>query len=195
MTTSTAQKMTWKKKAWRSLDELVASGALRHRSVLMTGATGFLGGHFLYWWHRAGGRVAALVRAPDEGSARRRLMLRQRASAAAYAHVAASGLGAITAVPGDVRLSLFALNAAQLRALASENIETVWHFAASLRFEKAHSSELMADNVGGTRNAMATAAAIGARRFVYISTAYSCGAAEGLVGEELHSFARPFNNA
>lgn len=195
MTTSTARKMTWKEKAWRSLDELVASDAFRHRSVLMTGATGFLGGHFLYWWHRAGGRVVALVRAPDACSARQRLMLRQRASAAAYAHVAASELGAITAVTGDVRLPLFGLNAEHLRALASANIETVWHFAASLRFEKAHSSELMADNVGGTRNAMATARAIGARRFVYISTAYSCGAAEGSVGEELHSLAGPFNNA
>src|ERR1044072_1413953 len=166
MTTSTARKMTWKEEAWRSLDELVASGAFLRRSVLITGATGFLGGHFLYWWHRAGGRVVALVRAPDECSAHRRLMLQQRLSAAAYAHVAASELGAITAVPGDVRRPLVGLNAVHLRALAAENIRTVWHFAASLRFEKAHSSELMANNVGGTRNAMATAKAIGARRFV-----------------------------
>src|SRR5579862_4948286 len=89
MTTSTAQKTTWKEKPWRSLDELVASGAFRRRSVLMAGATGFLGGHFLYWWHRAGGRAVALVRAPDECSARARLMRRQRVTAASYAHVGA----------------------------------------------------------------------------------------------------------
>jgi nucleoside-diphosphate-sugar epimerase len=195
MTTSTARTITWKGKAWRSLDELVAASDAGRGTLLITGATGFLGGHFLYWWRRGGGRAVAVVRAPDERSARQRLMLRQRETAAAYMHAAASELGAITAVPGDVRLPLLGLNTARLHALRAENIETVWHFAASLRFEKGQSSELMADNVGGTRNAMAVARAVGARRFVYISTAYSCGAADGPVAEELHSLAGPFNNA
>lgn len=195
MTTSTAQRMTWKGKAWRSLDELVAAGDSRRGTLLITGATGFLGGHFLYWWRRSGGRAVAIARAPDERSARQRLMLRQQESAAAYAHVAASDLDAITAVPGDVRLPLCGLKTAHLKALRTENIESVWHFAANLRFEKGQSSELIADNVGGTRNAMAMAKAVGARRFVYISTAYSCGVADGPVEEELHSLAGPFNNA
>jgi nucleoside-diphosphate-sugar epimerase len=195
MTISTAQRMTWKGKAWRSLDELVAASDSRGGTVLITGATGFLGGHFLYWWRRSGGRAVAVARAADERSARQRLMLRQRESAAAYAHVAASDLGAITTVPGDVRLPLCGLKAAHVNALKTENIESVWHFAANLRFEKGQSSELIADNVGGTRNAMAMAKAVGARRFVHISTAYSCGAADGRVEEELHSLTGPFNNA
>ena len=194
MTTSTARKMTWKEKAWRSL----TSSLLQAPSSPLSADDGRD-----RLSRRAFSLLVASSRRPGGGlGARTGCVFGASASDAATTGVGrglcpCGGFGARCDHGGDGRCppSPVRLNAEHLRALASENIETVWHFAASLRFEKAHSSELMADNVGGTRNAMATARAIGARRFVYISTAYSCGAAEGSVGEELHSLAGPFNNA
>ena len=194
MTKSTARTTTWTGTPWRSLDELAAVRAFASGTLLVTGATGFLGGHFLYWWHRSGGNAAAVMRASDDRSAHRRLWLRQREVASAYSHAPTSELGRIEAVRGDARLPLFGLTAPNLNSLREKNVEAVWHFAASLRFEQGQSSELMAENVGGTRNAMAVAKAVGARRFVYVSTAYSCGAVEGRIAEGLHSLAAPFNN-
>src|SRR5262249_51442754 len=148
---------TWNGQPWRSLDEFVVARDSHAGTLLVTGATGFVGGHFLYWWRRSGGRAGARGRASDEPSARPRLLLRQHEVADAYAHVVPSGLGAITVVSGDVRLPFFGLKASQLNALRAEEIDSVWHFAASLRFEQGQSSEVMADNVEGTRNAMAVA--------------------------------------
>lgn len=194
MITSTVRTTTGTGTPWRSLDELAAAGASSSGSLLVTGATGFLGGHFLHWWHRSGGAAAAVMRASDDRSAHRRLWLRLREVAGAYTHVTASEAGPIAAVSGDIRVPLFGLTESSLRSLRERNIESVWHFAASLRFEQGQSSELMAENVGGTRNAMAVAKAVGARRFVYVSTAYSCGVAQGRIAEELHSLSGPFNN-
>ena len=94
------------------------------------------------------------MRASDDRSAHRRLWLRLREVAGAYTHVTASEAGPIAAVSGDIRVPLFGLTESSLRSLRERNIESVWHFAASLRFEQGQSSELMAENVGGTRNAM-----------------------------------------
>lgn len=167
----------------------------RRGTVLVTGAAGFLGGHFALWWRRYGGCVVALVRADDEAAALSRTVQRQSLSAAAYDQEAPREHDGIVATVGDLDLPLCGVAPARLDELRALDVEAVWHFAANLRFEHGRYDEVMSSNVSGTANAMDLAVAIGARRFIYISTAYSCGAAEGPVHEDLHSIAGPFNNA
>jgi len=164
-------------------------------TVLVTGAAGFLGGHFALWWRKSGGRVVALVRADDDAAARLRILQRQSMSAAAYDQAPPREHDSIAPLVGDLGLPLCGVAPARLDELCALGIDTVWHFAANLRFEQGRYDEVMSSNVNGTANAMDLAVAVGARRFIYISTAYSCGAANGPVREDLHPIESPFNNA
>lgn len=164
-------------------------------TVLVTGAAGFLGGHFALWWRRHGGRIVALVRAEDDAAARLRIQQRQTMSAEAYELAPPRDDASVIALAGDLALPLCGVAPARLDGLRAAGIDAVWHFAANLRFEHGRYDEVMTSNVDGTANALDLAVAVGARRFIYISTAYSCGAADGPVQEDLHPIASPFNNA
>jgi nucleoside-diphosphate-sugar epimerase len=168
---------------------------LRQPVALATGAAGFLGGHFVYWWRRSRGPIAAVVRADDEESALQRVRTRQDLVATAYPDDPQAELADVDAFAGDVARPLCGLSQNRIDALRRRGVDSFWHFAASLRFEQGHRADLFRDNIEGTANALALAAAIGARRFVYISTAYSCGARDDAISEELHPVDGPFNNA
>ncbi len=68
-----------------------------------------------------------------------------------------------------------------LMGLTPEACDVVIHCAASLEFD-APEEDLRAINIEGTRNALAYAAAAGAR-FLHVSTAYVCGMREGEILE------------
>ena len=110
-------------------------------TVLVTGATGFLGNHVARLLAERGDRVRALVRSR---SAR------------------LDGM-AVEQVSGDLR------DAASL-ARATEGVETVYHVAADYRLWARDPREIYESNVGGTRNLLQAARNAGVRRFVYTST-------------------------
>ena len=116
-------------------------------NVLVTGATGFTGGHLATALARRGYRVRALVREKS--------VTRFRASDAARA-------GA-TEVVGDLR------DPAAVRR-AAEGAEVVYHIAATYREAGQPDSAYAAINVEGTRNVLVAAQATGARRVVHCST-------------------------
>jgi nucleoside-diphosphate-sugar epimerase len=58
-------------------------------------------------------------------------------------------------------------------------MDTVWHSAASLRFENRYEAEILETNVSGTRHVFELARAHGARRVNAISTAYVVGSYRG----------------
>lgn len=116
-------------------------------NVLVTGATGFTGGHLATMLARRGCRVNALVREKSLGTF-------QRSEAA--------NAGAI-AVVGDL------VNAWSL-ARATEGVDTVYHIAATYREAGQPDSAYTAINVDGTRNLLQAAKAAGVRRVVHCST-------------------------
>ncbi|MFI5491515.1 SDR family oxidoreductase [Actinoplanes sp. NPDC051859] len=61
-----------------------------------------------------------------------------------------------------------------------------WHLAASLQWRRGQREQVFRTNVDGTRHALDLAASTGADLFVYVSTAYTCGAVQGDIPEELH---------
>lgn len=181
-------------------DVTTIPGADRARNpILLTGATGFLGGHFLLKRIAWPGRVHAIVRGDDLAQARARLYTHLEACAQSYGQpLPQADLDEkLHVILGDITLPLCGLAADTLDALQAERIAEVWHCAASLKFEDRHRAEILAHNVGGTGNMLALFGRLCSdhpAEFIHVSTAYSVGVAEGEVGEVLHPNGNTFNN-
>ncbi|PSC06495.1 hypothetical protein SLNSH_04250 [Alsobacter soli] len=128
--------------------------------TLLTGATGTLGSQLLPRLVDAGEPVIGLVRADDEAHARRRLQ-----------PLLPSG-AEVGAVRGDIGAPLCGLSASKRASLAGR-VSRILHCAASIDFLDAE--QAMASNVGGVRNMLDLADALGVREVLHVSTAYVAG--------------------
>jgi dihydroflavonol-4-reductase len=115
-------------------------------NVLVTGATGFTGGHLAIALRRRGHAVRALVRP------------RSLAKAAVLEREG------ISIAPGDL------IDAESVRR-ATDNIEVVYHVAATYREAGQPPSAYIAINIDGTRHVVEAARAAGVGRVVHCSTA------------------------
>src|SRR5215510_8726027 len=115
-------------------------------NVLVTGATGFTGGHLAHALRRRGHAVRALVRP------------RSRAKAKTLEDAG------ITIAEGDL------LDAESMRR-ATADIDVVYHIAATYREAGQPPSAYIAINIDGTRHVVEAARAAGVRRVVHCSTA------------------------
>lgn len=116
-------------------------------TALVTGASGFTGGHLARTLARDGVRVRALVR--------RRSLDKP--------DVAALGELGVDVVPGDLT------DPAAVRQ-AAEGCGVVYHIAATYREAGQPDAAYAAINVGGTKNVLEAALAAGAHRVVHCST-------------------------
>lgn len=146
------------------------------RSVLLTGATGFLGVHLLDRLAAAGvRRIHCLVRARDEAEALTRLRGRLRH----YGLDPDRCADHVVVVPGDLGRPRFGLDEGTWADLAQE-VEVVLHNGAQVNFAYPYEA-LTAVNVGGTRTVLALAAE---RRFkaVHYVSSMSVIAGSGVAG-------------
>jgi len=134
--------------------------------VLVTGATGFTGGHLAATLARRGYDVRALVRP---------------SSAERFHRSAAANAGA-TARVGD-------LTDEAAVAEACRDVEVVYHIAATYREAGQPDTAYRAINVEGTRNVLRGAKAAGARRVVHCST----GGVHGHIAHPPANEDTPFN--
>ena len=162
--------------------------------ILLTGATGFLGGQLLarYLTH-TDRRVYALVRAAS-----------QRQATARLRHVLGGLFGAahpyderVIAVRGDITRHELGLGRRRLDTLAGRVSEVV-HGAASVSFELGLDAT-WAINVAGSRRVIEFAercqqAAGGLRRLTYVSTAYVAGEHAGGFSEDELDVGQCFRN-
>jgi long-chain acyl-CoA synthetase len=144
--------------------------------ILLTGATGFLGGELLIrLLERTDHEVITLVRADDDAGAQARMdatldMLLPPGSVAP---------GRVRAVAAHLDRPGLGLPEADLDALAQQ-IDRVVHCAASVSFTLPL-DEARRINVEGTREMLAIAARAPAlERFVHVSTAYVAGDRDGI---------------
>lgn len=135
-------------------------------NVLVTGATGFTGGHLAATLAAKGDSVRALVRPRSRARFDR-------------SSLPAAG---VTAVEGDLT------NAASLRR-AAEGVEVVYHIAATYREAGQPDAAYRAINVEGTRHLIEAARAGGARRVVHCST----GGVHGHIAQPPANEDAPFN--
>ncbi len=154
--------------------------------VFLTGATGYLGGYAADRLLRAGARVTALVRAPDDDAARMRiwraLQLHLPANTLAD-HLAA---GRLRLVRGDVCAPRLGLEPRAYEALAAEH-EAVVHAAASLnrRSDRACFDVNLRGGLEVLELARRMHDAGGLRRYLHVSTVAVAGKRRGeTVGED-----------
>jgi thioester reductase-like protein len=146
-------------------------------TVLLTGATGFVGTEVLArLLHDGDEPVWALVRGRDRDDARRRL-----ATVLDGVGASAEQRARVRAVPGDLTAPALGLAAADTAPLLHE-VTAIVHCAASVSFTLPL-AEARAINVGGTRGVLQLARRLAARgrlrRLVHVSTAYVAGRHHG----------------
>ncbi|MFE6827812.1 amino acid adenylation domain-containing protein [Streptomyces sp. NPDC057690] len=157
------------------------------RSVLLTGATGFIGGHLLHdLLTRTSVTVHCLVRAADENTAQRRVV----ANLTRYQLWDERFAGRISAVPGDLGQPRLGLDEAAYQRLAEE-IDTVVHNGAMVNLARSYRAHRRT-NVLGTVEILRLATTHRLKAVQFISTLGVFPAAapgtgrclEGPVGDE-----------
>ncbi len=176
------------------IKERMAVAAEDRNGVLLTGATGFLGGEVLARLLEGDERpVYALVRAETDEEADERL---RRVIESLLGHAEPYSERAV-AIPGDVTMPWLGLGSRRRDALA-ERVGAIIHCAASVSFTLGI-QESRAINVDGTRR-MVELAELCVRRgglgsFVHVSTAYVAGDCDGAFGESDLDVGQKFRNA
>lgn len=172
------------------------------KPILLTGATGFLGGHFLLRRIAWSGEVYAIVRGDSIEQARARLYAHLADCAASYGEALPKSMldARLRVLLGDITRPLCGIGADTIARLRASGLREVWHCAASLKFEDRHRQEIIEHNVEGTGNMLALFRALAAgddganAEFVHISTGYSAGKVQGEIKEERHALDRVYNN-
>ncbi|MBX3691056.1 NAD-dependent epimerase/dehydratase family protein [Dokdonella sp.] len=126
--------------------------------VLVTGATGFLGGHLLDALRAEGAQVAAYVRSAD-----------------AAQRLRAAGVEAFVGALDDGEA---------LRTALSAPTDALFHVAADTSPWRGHAERQTRTNVDGTRAVLAAAEATGVRRFVHTSSVSAYGRQDCVLTED-----------
>jgi amino acid adenylation domain-containing protein/thioester reductase-like protein len=147
---------------WRALTE---AGV-----ILLTGATGFLGGFLLAALLRSTpARVLCLVRPTDDGGpAHRTAARRLRAALDGRGLWRAEHAGRVTALPGDLGEPLLGMAEGAFESLAGE-VDAIVHAGAQVNLMYPYTA-LRAVNVGGTREVLRLACRGGATPVHHVST-------------------------
>ncbi len=158
---------------------------------LFTGITGLLGQYLLCEALRRREPVAVLARGRRGVSAADRV----DQLLATWEQRLGIRLQRPIVLAGELRRERVGLSDADLTWFR-QNVISVVHCAASVRFQASASGEPMRTNVDGTRHLLEICRDSRTAAFHYISTAYSCGQVNrsASVLEELHSSDSPFGN-
>ncbi|MCM1193891.1 MAG: AMP-binding protein [Acetatifactor muris] len=149
-------------------------------TILMTGATGFLGSELAARLIRTSqSKIYALVRAADEAEAYHRLRAAWCHDKELYQAIGTQ----ILPLRGDFTKPGLGLSESDRQTL-KDTVTLVLHAGAEIGFQKSK-QELRSANYDGTKNVLSIAAHMrNLRRFVYVSTAYVAGRKSGIVMEE-----------
>jgi thioester reductase-like protein len=164
-------------------------------SVLITGATGFVGMEVLArYLERSDRHVVTLVRAPDDEAARERI---DDVMTNLFGSRAKRYSERVRAVAGELTQPGLGLGERRSRALAGE-VSTIVHSAASVSFALPL-DEAREINLEGTRRMLEFAELArergGLERYGHVSTAYVAGTHDGRFSESDLDVGQDFNNS
>ena len=171
---------------------MTRSATADQRTLLLTGATGFLGSHLALAFLGCGYRLKILARSRGAGS---ELRLKRVLDAIQPTPLLSYLLsGQLELVQGDVTARHLGLSARTVLRLAAEVTDVV-QCAAIVSFDPLKAGELQQVNVEGTRNVLEFAELGQGATFHYVSTAFVAGRRRGPVQESDLDGAAGFNNA
>lgn len=158
--------------------------------VLLTGATGLLGGYLLKDLLTAEVPVAVVVRRSRIESPRERI----EGTLARHERQLGHALPRPVVFESDLCEENIGLDTDAQRWIA-EHVDSVLHNAASLSFElDPETNEPYRSNIGGTQNVLALCKQTGIKQFHHVSTSYVCGLREGVVYEHERNVGQKFGN-
>ena len=141
-------------------------------TVLMTGATGYLGRFQALAWlerlARSGGKLILLSRGADEAQARKRVEDALASDPALLAHFRALAAQHLEVLPGDLGLENLGLDAATWDRLAA-SVDLIVHPGAHVNHVLPY-NQLFTANVAGTAELIRLALTTKLKRFDYVST-------------------------
>ena len=133
-----------------TLYQLVENQPFQPANALITGVTGFLGGHFVLWRLQTPGKLFLLVRAEDKAAGWQRILDSLTLAAESYALPLPSEAELrerIVCVLGDMLEPNCGIESADMHALQDAEIDHVWHCAADMGFLPKHRDRLIRTNV------------------------------------------------
>jgi nucleoside-diphosphate-sugar epimerase/pimeloyl-ACP methyl ester carboxylesterase len=166
-------------------------------TAVITGATGFVGSHFVL--NFVGTRIQhayVLIRGKSDEIRRTKLTRALEEANNSYTRRRPLNeiLARLTIVECDIRSPLAGVSEEWLEILEQARPEELWHFAASLNFEDRRAEEIAATNLDGVRQILGLATRLGINRLLHCSTAYTCGIQAGTVPAVAHPKDGPFSN-
>lgn len=166
------------------------------KKIAMTGATGFLGGHFVRMYiNHFPAAIHAVIRGASTEECRAKFMRNMETVHASYSEQCPLEKYSLSVncIKGNIEQTDLGLSGNDIDLLQAQRIHEFWHFAASLNFEEKKSEQIFSQNVEGALNTLALAKKAGANHFIYISTAYTAGTLSGDIPERIHCV-KQFNN-
>jgi len=164
-------------------------------SVIVTGATGFVGSHLAYRLLHDGCHVIAIARPSKTESAHERVA---DALCRAAARPSLDGAGArLQVVDGDITLENLGMPKDKLQQIAAST-DAIWHCAASLSFTEDERDEIFRMNVDGARRVLDFAEQTRGRRLHHVSTAYVAGIRDAAAETDLdegQKFRNPYEES
>lgn len=156
------------------------------RKILITGATGLVGGYFLARiLTNSDTDIVAIVRAKPKHPAKKRInnILRYFGLEPQQSR--------LTVVEGDITKPLCGLTQIEAQSI-TDGLTDIFHAAADLSFDESRSSKIIVTNIRGTENVLTLHAS--SMRFFYVSTAYIAGNTQGAFSESDVDCGQSFNN-
>jgi thioester reductase-like protein len=170
------------------------------RSILLTGATGFLGGHLLlYLLKHTDAAIYCLARRKPAFSTADRL--RRRLTEILAASVAGdprfqvnldSEWSRVHVLEGDLRQNRLGLTVEQDDSIC---VDEIWHVGAEIDFSEQRRHAIFETNLKGILHILEFARTHGNPTLNYVSTAYVCGTRFGSIPDEPIDGQFPTNNA
>lgn len=145
----------------------------------MTGSTGFLGGKLIKDFVKSGCELYLLVRDFKKAKKIKSTFKKEQSKR-------------IHILQGDIVQPYCGLSSEEIDMLANK-IDVVYHLAALVKFNKELRKELFDINFNGTQNVLELANEINAKKFLYVSTAYTVGQSENGI-EQLYPKTESYNN-
>ncbi len=155
---------------------------MKMKTILITGATGFLGGNLIKRLSKEDYHLVTLVRNKERWER--------------FVGEACDGyserLRGVEPVSGDITLPMLGLSGRRFRRLAWQ-VDAIFHCAALTDF--AHGGDLFNTNIEGTRHLLQLALLGSKKHFHHISSAYVAGKSSGTFYEEDFDKGQRFNNS
>lgn len=129
--------------------------------IFVTGGTGLVGSHLILALLQKGSRVKALIRSENRIPQVRKVF-------SWYVKDPDSLLGQVEWVIGDLSESV-------LLESFLEGVDTIYHCAAIVSFEKRNHRKMIRNNVEGTANLVDAALVMGVKRFCHVSSVSALG--------------------